>query len=377
MKIAYCTGSITNSGGVERVLALKTNYLVENGYDISIILIDKNDKEPFFKFNSKIKIYRLDLDFNEHGIRKKINFARNKKLFLNKLGILLDEIKPDITISTYSKYSRYIYELKDNSKKIVEIHFAKYKRPQYMANLDKYAAGRFITNWYKRADYSIVKKFDAFVVLTEEDRALWGDLKNIHYIPNPLTFIPEKISDTSGKRVIAIGRLGKQKRLDLLLKVWSKIAHKYPDWKLVTFGNGKIETLKKLAKDLDISSNVEINPPTAAVDKEMLKSSIYALTSRYEGFGLVITEAMSLGLPAVSFACKCGPSDIIEDGTDGFLVKPGDLDMFAKKLSVLIEDDELRRKMGQTAAKNVLRYSEDKVMKKWTDLFDSLVKTNK
>ena len=376
MKIVYCTGRITTSGGIERVLSIKTKYLVEKGYDVSIILVDKTtDEKPFFEFDSRIKFYCLENESNDRGLKKRLKSGKNKKILLNRLNILLNEIKPDITISIFGNFLKNIHQTNDGSIKITERHFAKYKSSQYFASFDKYMFGRWITYLYRIKDYLAIRKFDAFVVLTEEDKGYWGNLGNIHYIPNPLTFIPEKISNAESKRIIALGRTCKQKQIDLLIKIWSRIVEKHPEWKLVTFGNGNIDELKKLAAKLNISDNVEINPPTSDVEKELSDSSIYALTSKYEGFGMVLTEAMSVGLPVVSFACKCGPRDIINDGEDGFLVEPGDIDTFAERLSLLIDNEELRKKMSAAAATNILRYSEDMVMEKWEHLFNSLVES--
>ena len=209
--------------------------------------------------------------------------------------------------------------------------------------------------------------------MTEEDKKLWGDLPNIVVIPNSVSFIPDQKSTNKEKRIIAVGRSSKQKQLDVLIKIWAKIAHKYPDWTLVTYGNGNLKPLKSLAKQLGVEEQVINNPPSLDVSCEMINSSIYTLTSKYEGMPLVLLEAMACGLPLVAFACKCGPRDIITDGEDGFLIEEGNWDLFAAKLSLLIENYDLRHKMGQIASHNVLRFTEDIVMNKWIALFDELV----
>lgn len=376
MKIAYCVSSITNSGGIERVLANKSKYLLDHGYEVYFILSEKTDKEPFFDFDKRIIFYNLGCQFTARGIKKKILHRKYKKEYLKKLTIILDEIKPDITISAFGKFSRYLYKVNDGSKKIIERHFGKYKRPRYISKLENISWARFIPYLYRKSDYDVVKHFDRFVVLTEEDKHLWGDLPNIVAIPNSISFIPEEKSTTKEKRIIAVGRTSKQKQIDVLIKIWSKIAKKYPEWKLVTYGNGDLTLLKKISVQLGIADQVINNPPTSNIQEEMVNSSIYALSSKYEGFGLVLVEAMACGLPLVSFACKCGPRDIITDEEDGFLIKEGDLDEFANKLSLLIEDEALRWRMGIAASRNVLRFSEDIVMRKWMSLFEELVKEN-
>ena len=299
--------------------------------------------------------------------------GKYKQIYLERLTQALNEIKPDVSISVFDKFSSYLYCVNDGSKKIIERHFGKYKRPRYISKFETNSWGRIFTYLYRKADYDIVKHYDKFVVLTEEDQNLWGNLPNITTIPNSISFIPEIKSTTRERRIIAVGRTSKQKQLDVLIRIWAKIAKKYPDWKLVTYGNGDLESLQKLAEELKIRDQVENNPPTHNIQEEMVNSSIYALSSKYEGMPLVLLEAMACGLPLVSFACKCGPRDIISDGEDGFLIKENDLDSFADKLSLLIEDCELRQKMGKTASQNVLRFTEDVVMGKWISLFDELV----
>lgn len=373
MRIAYCVSKITNSGGRERVLANKANYLVEKGYEVYFILTDKVDKQPFFYFDPRIKFHYLECEFSARGLKKNMVHGKYKQIYLERLTQTLNEIKPDVSISVFDKFSSYLYCVNDGSKKIIERHFGKYKRPRYISKFETNSWGRIFTYLYRKADYNIVKHYDKFVVLTEEDQNLWGNLPNITTIPNSISFIPEIKSTTKERRIIAVGRTSKQKQLDVLIRIWAKIAKKYPDWKLVTYGNGDLESLQKLAEELKIRDQVENNPPTHNIQEEMVNSSIYALSSKYEGFGLVLIEAMACGLPLVSFACKCGPRDIISDGDDGFLIKENDLDGFADKLSLLIEDSGLRQKMGKTASQNVLRFTEDVVMGKWISLFDELV----
>lgn len=377
MKIVYCIKNITNGGGSERVVSNKANYLTREGYDVSIISVESTPNQPFFHFDSRIKFYSLGCDsiykFKHRKTLKWFDIKRYKKPFLKRLKPILEEIKPDITISLFDEYTPYTYMVNDGSKKILEFHFAKHKNAQYLAKLEKNAMGRLITHYYRRKIYNITSHFDKFVVLTEEDKKAWGNLKNIITIPNALTFIPEIHSDLQAKRIVAMGRFTRQKQFDILIKIWSKIADKYPDWKLSIFGNGDAKKFTDLAEELGVSQSVEILAATKDVEGEFCKSSIYALTSKYEGFGMVLVEAMSCGLPVVSFSCKSGPSDIIRNGEDGFLIPPGNTDLFAEKLSLLIEDYELRHKMGEAGSQNVLRFTEEEVMPKWINLFNSLV----
>lgn len=371
MKIVYVIGYIHGWGGIERVLAGKANYLVNQGHEVSFVKIYKNHEKPYFHFDERIKFHELNFDFDEQkGLSKKLKFNQNKNQFVQKINDLFHEIKPDISISTFCKYSKFIYKCDDGSKKIIERHFAKYKRNQIFVKTDKLPFGKSISYLYRWSDYNVVKHFDKFVVLTEEDKNDWGDLKNIVAIPNPITFVPKSFSNCEHKRAIAMGRISKQKQYDVMLRIWQKVVEKNPDWSLVVFANGgKPEKLKKLAIELKIEANFEVYPTTRDVEKELINSSLYLMTSKYEGFPLVLLEAMSCGLPPVSFACKCGPKDMITNGLDGFLVEPGDESNFVNKINFLIENESKRKEMGQNAAKSIQRFSEEKVMKKWNGLF--------
>src|SRR5690606_38181772 len=131
--------------------------------------------------------------------------------------------------------------------------------------------------------------------------------------------------------------------------------------------------LLELSKKLNILGSVEIRNATQEVEKELLGSSILAMTSRYEGFGMVLIEAMSCGVPVLAFACKSGPRDIIRDGEDGFHIPVGNKVMFIEKLTRLINDPELLHRMGEAAARNVQRFSEEMVMARWITLFQESI----
>lgn len=375
MKIVYVIGYIHGWGGIERVLAGKANYLVNQGHEVSFIKIYRNQDERYFHFDPRIQFFDLNFDFDKQkGLTKKLKFNQNKKDFVAKINGLFHDIKPDIAISTFCKYSRFIYQCDDGSKKIIERHFAKYKRNQLFVKLDKLPFGKSISYLYRWKDYNVVRHFDKFVVLTEEDKKDWGNLSNIVSIPNPVTFIPSSTSDCEPKRAIALGRISKQKQYDEMLTIWKDVTKKHPDWILSIYANGgNPEKLRKLAIELNIEKNFEVFPTTREVEKELTSSSIYLMTSKYEGFPLVLLEAMRCGLPVVSYACKCGPQDMISNGQDGFLMEPGNKKGFVEKVNYLIEKKSVRQEMGKKATLNIQRFSEEKVMKKWLVLFNHLI----
>ena len=219
-----------------------------------------------------------------------------------------------------------------------------------------------------------MRRFDRFVVLTNEDAGLWGEIPGIRVIQNAANFIADKYSDCSAKRVIAVGRLDYQKSFDRLILVWDKVHQQMPDWRIDIFGQGEWkDMLQQMIDERGLGECVKLNAPTKEIGDEYVKSSIIVMTSHYEGFGMVLVEALSCGVPAVSFDCKCGPSDIVQNGESGFIVSDGDINGLAAALIKLMKDDELRKRMGENAKKVVERYSEEKVMNKWVNLYEEAI----
>lgn len=200
-------------------------------------------------------------------------------------------------------------------------------------------------------------------------------MDNTTVIYNPLPFYPEQTSDCTAKEVIAVGRYAYQKGFDLLIETWRIVAQKHPDWNLRIYGGGDRSDFLAL-KDKYHLDTLYLEEQTPDIIRNYCRSSIFVLSSRYEGFGMVITEAMSCGVPPVSFTCPCGPRDIIDDGKNGLLVENGNIEMLAEKICYLIENDEIRRKMGQQARIDVERFKIEQIAEQWKQLFESLTLKN-
>lgn len=215
-------------------------------------------------------------------------------------------------------------------------------------------------------------KFTKFIVLTNDNLSEWN-LKNLEVIPNPLTFFPDEVSGLENKTVIAVGKHCYQKSYDRLLQSWQIVNAKNPDWKLKIFGKiDKNQGLIALAKNLKIENSVQFFPPEKNIQSKYLESSIFVLSSRYEGFGMVLIEAMACGVPCVSFDCPCGPKDIVADNNDGFLVKNGAIETFANKINYLVQNKEIRHNFGQNARENVKRFQPEIVVNRWDKLFKEI-----
>lgn len=376
MKLIYCIRATYNPGGMERVLLNKVSYLVrEKGWNVTIVTTDQRGRPPFYPFPEEIRMIDLGINYaddNEKNVLLKISgYLKRRKVHKRKLAALLDKERVDIVVSLYPSESSFIPELKDGSKKVLELHFCKFFRLQY----GRSGLLGFIDRLRTKQDEKIARKFDKFVVLTNEDKGYWGAMPNIEVIPNAAMSMGHNLSDGSAKRVIAVGRLDYQKGFDRLIQAW-EIAQKnesFKDWTLDIFGQGEWQDmLQQMIDKAGLNHNTHINKPTNAIGKEYANSSLIVTTSNYEGFGMVLVEAMACGVPAIAFDCKCGPSDIIDNGKNGLLVKEGDIAGLAEAMMKLMGDEQLRKRMSVNARSVVETYSEETVMNKWISLFTSL-----
>jgi len=373
MKIVYNIAGTYNSGGMERVLANKVNYLAGLGHEINIITTDQRDRPSYFEMDPNILQWDLSINYPEHVnaniFQKSASYIYKQKLHKRRLEELLKLLKADIVISMFDHEAPFLYKIKDGSKKILEIHFSRYKRLQYgrrglIGLADRYRS---------KEDLEIAKKYDRFVVLTKEDQGYWGNLSNMQVIPNSNSFEPARTADLTEKRVIAVGRFDGQKAFHRLIQAWKMVHEAYADWSLVIFGQGPLKRdLEKLIEQLALQNVVTLSEPVLDIQKEYLHSSILAMTSRYEGLPMALLEGQVHGLPLVSFDCKCGPKDIIENGVNGYLIEEGDVSNLTGRIIELIGDPILRIKMGNASRSKSENYSKALVMKQWTGLFDSL-----
>lgn len=198
--------------------------------------------------------------------------------------------------------------------------------------------------------------------------------KKISVIPNPLPFYPETFSQCTQKNVIAVGRFSHEKGFDLLAQAWKIVCRKHNDWHLQLYGGGDKTSLHKLILQLNITDSFQINEATTDILKKYTESSICILSSRFEGFGMSIAEAMSCGIPVVSFNCPCGPRYIIRDGEDGILVENGNVEQLADKICYLIENEHRRKEMGRKAHINIKRFETEQIMSQWIKLFEELLR---
>lgn len=281
-------------------------------------------------------------------------------------------LRPDITVSLLRREINFINDIPDGSRKIGELHV---NRANYR-NYNTENAGVVKRLFSKLWSYNLLrhlKKLDRLVVLTEKDREAWVELDRVVTIPDPLSLVPSTMSALTEKRVVAMARYSHEKGIDLLLKAWAEVEKKNSEWRLDIYGDGDSTLYEQQIDSLEIDrSRCQLHGRTDDVEHEYCNSGIFVLSSRFEGFGMVIIEAMACGLPVVAFDCPWGPRSIITNGQDGLLAENNNPSALAHKLLNLMADESLRRSMSLAAIDHVRRYSIDRIATVWKALFEEI-----
>ena len=357
MKVCFFIANICERGGTERVTSMIANGLAERNFMVDIVTCRGSD-ESFFLLQKQVRVFSLHSDKILNPIFRMIHNCKCLWKIAKKRNYNV-VIAVDISL--------YLY--------LFPLQFAKKCKCIAWEHFNYYISS---SRYTKIARHLAVKYADYVIVLGKNDlksyRQYYPKTKKLIYIYNPVTFEKSNLENVDAHRIIAVGRLVEQKGFDLLIEAWKIIERKNPDddWVLDIYGEGEMENelwekikkyrlkrcyLKGYAEDIEI---------------EMKNSSFFALSSRYEGFGLVLIEAQSKGLPCVSFNCKEGPAEIIDDGVNGFLAEEGNIRDLAQKLQTLMYDDVLRRSFSRNAHKDLERFNKKVVIEKWVNVLKSL-----
>ena len=360
MRLLYVTDAFAVWGGMERVLTDKMNYLSEYyGYDVILLTINQGNHSIPFPLHSQIK--HIDLDVRMHqqydycGVSRFFKRCQLEHLLFDKLKDALFQVKADIIVCVKLDFVGILNKVRGDVPLIVESHT--------LCNAEQIEKSGWLRRLHVRSFKRQVRKANVVVSLTEGDANDWRKYNRlVRVIPNVVHLNnSDNLSRHNEKRVMFVGRNSEQKDINSLLHVWSIVHSRHSDWVLDIYGDFTFET-----------PGVNAHKPVLNILDQYCNSSMLLLTSLFEPFGLVLPEAMSCGLPVVAFDCPYGPADIITDGVDGFLVKNRDINEFAGRVCQLIEDKELRVRMGHAAIKSAHRYRADVIMPKWKELFELL-----
>ena len=371
MRLLYITDALAIYGGLERVLSQKVNWLAEHGYDVCVLTANQGGHPLSFSLHPEVQYDDLNVLFHRQycfPIWKRL-FVRRKlnQKFRQGLKDKIREFSPDIIICVKLEYVRNVIRVKGDIPFVYESHSS-----CLCGKFERDSLTRRLYMWYLKLS---LDKADAVVALTNGDAKEWRKYSsNVYVIPNVVFLNNSQLSDCSSKSAIFVGRFTKQKDVDSLLQIWSIVYQRYPDWKLNIYGDYGDMQDEILAKVSKMDIGIVVHSPSSDIIARYKENSMLLFTSVFEPFGLVLPEAMSCGLPVVAFDCPYGPSDIVSDGIDGFLVKDRNCNVFADKVCMLMNNLEVRRKMGKEGVQLSRRYEETHIMPIWNNLFVKLLK---
>lgn len=369
MKILYIFRSLAVWGGIERILVDKMNYMAEC-YDMDVYLLTSDQGSHPITYNLSDRVHHEDLgvcfyqQYNFHGLHRLMVAWKMNRQYRHLLGERLHRIQPDLIVCTTADKIGAIGRLKGNVPLVVESHSICSRTLNH---------GR---NWWRKKLFRhhflrSLSMADMIVALTEGDAKEWRKYHSkVTVIPNFIHPHEEHISDCLSKKAIFVGRFDYQKRAQDAIRIWKKVRECHPDWTLDIYGDGDMyHDVCSLAVSV---GGVVVHQPTPNIFEAYQGCSFLISTSLFEPFGLVLSEAMSCGLPVVAFDCPYGPVDIITDGIDGFLIKERNVKLYTEKVSLLIDDVKLRQTMGHAGVISTRRFSTEHIMPEWKRLFEQI-----
>ncbi len=377
MKLLYFLPLLSTKGGQERTLIDKANWLVEREHDVSFVTFE-NDGLVAYPLDWRIR--HVDIDCRHFTIyrtrlwRRWGVVATIKRQFRERMSAIISDFQPDLIVAAIPLTEFFLCDLlqvADSVPVVIESHLARGHE----------ALARTFTEKALDVFYSplrAIRRADLLIALTEEDANCWKrkQVENVRVIPNPLTFYPTTLAPVPREtgRIVCVGRLATQKRFDRLIDAFALVCRNYPEWHVDVFGDGEErQQLTDRIRSKGLQDRIHLNLPTSEIYTEYQRSEFFVLCSDYEGFGLVVTEAMSCGIPVVSTDCPYGPSEIIEDGKTGLLSKM-DVEDLAEKMEWMITHEEERKAMGIAARQAAARYRKEIVMPQGEQAYLSVIK---
>jgi glycosyltransferase involved in cell wall biosynthesis len=345
--------------------------------DVEIVSARRSREEPFMPFPPGVTVTALDDRTKPPGMLARVlgalpsvlihpyDYVYPRATLWSDVALIrkLRSIRSGVLIGTRPAYSLVVARLAPPGVAKVAVE-----------NMNFHSHRRRLSRDVRRE----LGRFDAIVVLTGDDARdyrdeLNGSATRVEQIPNALPELGGGTSALEEKAVVAAGRLTGQKGFDLLIRAFAQVVPERPDWELRIYGDGSQRAeLERLIAELGLNGSVRLMGATSDIGEELARASVFALSSRFEGFGMVLVEAMSKGVPVVSFDCPRGPSEIVDDGVDGVLVPNGDVDALASALVELTGDEQRRRSLGAAGLEKSRRYEIGAIGARWDALLAEL-----
>lgn len=374
MKIFYVYSLISHYNGAERIIVDKMNLLAQlYNYDVYLITVDQSYHPINYSLNKSV--HTIDLNIRTHSpynynnyLKRWVEKIRIARLFKTRFRYLISQEKPDVIVCLSDTLTNWVIGSREKVPLVIESHSI-FKETMHWGNGKTSISGRLI-RWYTLLN---IRHANVVITLTESDAKYWRYLnKDVRVITNVAHLNPlESYSDCKSKHVIFVSRICYQKGIPFLIEIWRKVYQRHPDWHLDVYGEKEQDDYCEALLQCE-SINIHVHEPISNIFKCYIESSILLLTSVYEPFGLVLVEAMSCGLPVVSFDSDYGPREIISNEVDGFLIPNFDIDLFSERVCQLIEDENRRQEMGCAGIEKSKQFSYERIMPMWKSLFEEM-----
>jgi glycosyltransferase involved in cell wall biosynthesis len=359
-KIVITSSRLDIPGGIEKAVTSLASLLAEKGHEVTILLLYKTTNS-FYPIHPSVTVVQLPLYF---GIGISGNMVSRKFAFLNDVKQLkkwFAQQKPACIITT--EYTHAAATILAGAKKTAKVYFWQHHEHSWLQQSSFW-------NILLRYTYP---RLTGIICLNETEAAYYKKLGTPIVIPNFSENRSGKKSTVTNKAILSVGWLIPRKGIDFMMAAAKIVFQQHPDWQWKIIGDGQLkEELFSFIRQEKLENNLVLqNPVSADLSDEYSHASIFVLASRLEVFGLVLTEAMGYGIPCVSFDCPSGPANIIAHHEDGLLVDKENPVKLAAAIITLIEDETLRKKMGEEAIANVQRFSPERIYELWKPLLTS------
>lgn len=360
VNVCFLSGDMSRTGGTERVLSIIANELSkkDDKFNIHILSITNESNSSYFTLNKGIKTERIlkskDVNFKKHyfqvvkGIREYI-----KK---NNIDILIDvEVIASLFSIPATRFTK--------TKLISWEHFNFYE--DNGSNLRAYAR-------------KLAAKFaNCIITLTEQDKENYLNNLNIKgkidYIYNPVEEVNNDVCNIDSKQIISVGRLTYQKGFDLLCEVANNVLKENKQWKWTILGDGEDkEKLQAKIKEYGLEDRLILKGNVSNVEDYYKNSSLYVMTSRFEGLPMTLLEAKTYKLPIVSFNCLTGPSEIVKNNVNGLLINPENVEAMSNKLNILLKDEKKLKEFSNNAQIDINKFELKPIIEKWDNILLNL-----